>query len=309
MALVAPPPVDELPPAPARSEPPVVFSAKATAFAGALRKFGQQLAALGANVFGNAQEALGAAQQVALHFAQVITARNQAEQFALTAVNAPGTNATSVSTMTLSVGVKNPTIQAGKAIRQGQYGTFSVAGDGAKAMDGRVLTYDPATGAMTFDARRVEGAGTASNWVFALSAPQSMPPATPEDVWAGTAADKAVPPATLTEVRKFRALTTAATLLWDVLTHGYKVKVALGSGSHTLSLPSGLREGDILTLTAIQPPSGSPGTVVWPGAFKFGQAGIPVLPTANNAWTVVRGEVLSMSPLVIDAKYTNLGVP
>ena len=36
---------------------------------------------------------------------------------------------------------------------------------------------------------------------------------------------------------------------------------------------------------------------------------IPVLSTANNAWAVVRGEVLSMSPMVIDAKYTNLGVP
>lgn len=309
MALVAPPPVDELPAAPARSEPPVVFSAKATAFAGALRKFGQQLVALGANVYANAQDVLVAAQQVALHFGQVITARNQAEQFALTAINAPGTNATSPSTMTLSIGLKSPTIQTGKAIRQGQYGTFSVAGDGAKAMDGRVLAYDPATGAMTFDARRVEGSGSASNWVFALSAPQSMPPAAPEDVWAGTSADKAVPPATLTEIRKFRTLATASTLLWDVLAQGYKVKVALGSGSHTLSLPSGLREGDILTFVATQPPSGSPGTIVWPGAFKFGQAGIPVLPTANNAWTVIRGEVLSMSPMVIDAKYTNLGVP
>jgi hypothetical protein len=305
MAVVPTPPLSNVTTAPQRNAPTETFNDDADAFAASLSPFGLSVQAIGKSAEDNAKAAEAAALTTGEDLDASQLARNQAEQFALTAVNAPGTSATSTTTMALGVGTKSPTIQTGKAIRQGQYGTFSVSGDGAKAMDGRVLTYDPATGAMTFDARNAEGSGSYSNWVFALSAPGALPAATKEDIWAGTAGGKSVSPAVLAAADEFQVLTDAATIDWNTATQGYKAEVVLG-GNRTLGLPSNMRLGRTYTLKIKQPPSGGPRTLIIPAAFKFGAAGTPVLSTAANALDVIRWEVLDLTGPILDARFNKV---
>lgn len=309
MAIIPSPPFPTLAPAPRRNAPEENYADVADAWAADIPLAGEAMQAIGDAAEANGRFVETSAASVATQVTQATNARNQAEAFALTAVNAPGTSATSTTTMTFGTGVKAFTIQTGKALRPGQTVSIAAVG-GVDRMIGPIKSYDPATGAIEVNVEAVpSGSGSNSAWTIALSPPGSIPVASAGDIFAGTDNTKAVTPAALAEGRKFRSLVDGSSIPWNVLTQGYKVKVALSSGSHTLDLPSGLREGDVISFVGINPASGGAPSIIWPSAFKFGQAGTPIWPTANNAWGVVRGEVLSVSPYVIDAKFTNLGVP
>lgn len=309
MAIIQPPAYTPPPPAPQRNAPTDNFNDMADAWAAALAQLGVFMDAAGTAAFANALATASAAGTVVDLYQAITILRNQAEEFALTAVNAPGTSATYAGSLTLSTGEKAFPTQTGKSLRAGQTVSLAVTADGTRRMVGPIKSYDPATGAIAINVDSVFGSGSASGWTIALSAPGSIPVATAADIFAGTDNTKAATAAALVDARKFRALASASTLVWDILVHGPKTKATLTAGSQTLALPSGLREGDVITFLGFQPAAGATGTMVWPGAFKFGSAGIPVLPTANGSWFVVRGEVLSTSPMVIDARFNSLGVP
>lgn len=309
MAVTPSPPFPTLAPAPKRNAPEEDYADVADAWAADIPKAGAAMQAIGDAAQANGEHVQETAAAVAGHASAATSARNQAEAFALTAVNAPGTNATSVTPITFGLGMKTLVIQTGKQLRQGQTVAIANSDAGTQRMIGPIDSYDPATGVLVVNVESVPaGTGSNSAWTISLSPPGSIPVAAASDVFAGNDASKAVTAAALAEARRFRSLVDGSSIPWNVLTQGYKVKVLLTPGSHTLQVPSGLREGDTITFTGINPASGGAPSIIWPSAFKFGQAGTPVWPTANNAWAVVRGEVLSVSPLVIDAKFSPLGV-
>lgn len=303
------PTIPPLTPWPSRNDRPEVFNAKVDAFLPSLNPW-----ALIVNAAGAAMQALSdgvttAAGQVMQALSAVTALRNQTEAFAISAVNAPGTSATSTSTLALTTGLKPFQIQTGKALREGQTVSIAVKGDGSKRMVGPIQSYDPATGAIAVDVESVPGgAGSFSNWTIALSAPGSIPVAAVADLWAGVDNTKAVTAATIKSANEYRPRPNASALAWDVLALGYKISTVLSSGSHTEALPSGLKVGDIITAQYQQPAGGGAATVVFPANFKFGQlVGAPVLNGAANAISVMRGEVLAISPaIIIDAQFKNL---
>ncbi len=189
MATV-PPAVTPLPDPPSTSDPSN-FDVRADAFLGALPDFQDEMDDLADNVYANAVLAEAAAvsatasaatatTQAALattngaaQVALATTQANNAAASAATAINAPGTSATSASPLTISTGAKSFTLaQTGKAFAVGQW--VSIADTAAPAtnwMLGAVTAFNAGTGAMTVDVQSKQGVITGSSWVIAASAP------------------------------------------------------------------------------------------------------------------------------------------
>lgn len=68
------------------------------------------------------------------------------------------------TTLTLSAGIKNFTVQTGRAFGAGQLVKITDQGDSTRAMIGTVTSYDTATGAMSVNADRISGSGSGSDW-------------------------------------------------------------------------------------------------------------------------------------------------
>jgi len=134
-----------------------------------------------------------AADQVALATAQAIQATNNgaaqvslaadqaelatqqrmlADSAAASAVNAPGTNATSTSLATVTTGVTSIIIQAGKAFVVGMVVQIASTASPTNYMNGVITAYNPATGVLIVDADVSSGSGTFTAWTVSLSAPQ-----------------------------------------------------------------------------------------------------------------------------------------
>lgn len=90
---------------------------------------------------------------------------------AATAVNAPGTQATSTTSLTIGTGSRSLTIQTGKAIVVGMQ--LMIARTSAPAttyMRGTVTAYNSSTGALTVSTDYSFGSGTFTNWTISLTA-------------------------------------------------------------------------------------------------------------------------------------------
>ncbi len=96
----------------------------------------------------------------------------EAAASALTAVNAPGTSATSVSGLAVGTGSKSLTIQTGKAISVGMFMTITSTASPENWMHGEVTSYDSGTGALIINVETAAGAGTISAWTVAVSGPK-----------------------------------------------------------------------------------------------------------------------------------------
>lgn len=295
-----PPNIPILPDWPNRNERPETFNAKVNAFLPAMNPWGAAVNAVAGWVQSAWEDIATKAGSVAQAAGDMVTLRNQAQQFALTAVNAPGTMATSTSTMTIGTGAKALRIQAGKSIIPGHNLVVSVDGDGAKRMFGRLDTYDPTTGDVTFTCDQAFGAaGPYSAWRVALSPPGSIPIASLADWWEGLDNSKALTAALAAALQLYRPLTDAASIVWDVKVHGYFTSVVLG-GNRLMPTPLNLKIGDYVECMVIQPNSGGPRSLSLSTDFKTGRAGAPVWSTSAGAIDIVRGKVLTLGPTVID---------
>ncbi len=125
--------------------------------------------AANANVHHNSQASYIAAQVAVPAAVTATSAREDAQAAAITALNAPGTLATSTTELTIEVGEPNLVIQPGKSLRSGMYVTCSAPG--GQLMYGRIQHYDDATGDLELFVSLVDGAGTFSQWTVALSGP------------------------------------------------------------------------------------------------------------------------------------------
>jgi hypothetical protein len=119
-----------------------------------------------------AASAASAANQVTLAAAQVTLATNQANAAAasaLTAINAPGTNATSTTSDTIATGSTTITIQTGKAFAIGMFVLQASTASPGNYMIGQITAYDSGTGVLTHSGVTSAGGGTYSAWTISLS--------------------------------------------------------------------------------------------------------------------------------------------
>lgn len=99
--------------------------------------------------------------------------RDEAAASAASALQSPGTNATSTTTFTPAFGSNSFTLaQTGKNFVVGQFVTVADASDPSnKYLNGAITAFNSGTGAMTVNARDVVGASSGSNWVITAAAP------------------------------------------------------------------------------------------------------------------------------------------
>lgn len=178
--IVTPVPITPMPAAPLLTDTQSVFNTKAFAFVAAWDAFVAQMNAVAAATRTNAvagdERAVSAntsSVSAASSAAAAGSARDMAQAFAQSAVNAPGTSGTSISAVAIGVGPKTMATQAGKAWVPGQ--TITVAAAAApttQRMVGIITSYDSATGALAFDvpASAFQGSGSPSSWVISLGA-------------------------------------------------------------------------------------------------------------------------------------------
>ena len=142
-------PITDLPTPPSRTDA-ANFNVRAEAFLGALPTFVTQANALATETNGYAASAAASAA---------------------TAINAPGTNATSTTSLAIGTGSKSLTVQTGKAFVIGQWVTITSTASPANWMHGQITAYTSGTGALVVNVGMTGGSGTIAAWTVALAAP------------------------------------------------------------------------------------------------------------------------------------------
>lgn len=179
----APTPIDAGPAVPNANDPEVTFDAMFEASLTWQKDDLQpQANALAENVYDNAVEA--AASAVAADASADAAALSEAAAVAAaaSAINAPGTQATSTTSLSLSTGTKVFTLaQTGKLFPVGGRAYAASASDpSGRRMVGTVMANNPGTGAFTLDvlsAGDVAGSGTYADWIISNAGEGSALPA------------------------------------------------------------------------------------------------------------------------------------
>jgi len=92
-----------------------------------------------------------------------------AESFALTAINAPATQSTSTTSLTIGTGTKSLTIQADKSLVVGMSLKIASTSSPTNWMVGDITSYTSGTGALSVSVSGIQGTGTFSNWTVSLA--------------------------------------------------------------------------------------------------------------------------------------------
>ena len=165
------------------------YNSKALAFTQALNPWAAQvntvagevntdkLAAAG-SASAAADAATDAAEQVTLAAGEKALAQgyaeDAAEQAALaassagSAVNAPGTSATSTTPRTIGNGTLTLTIQAGKAYAVGQFVVIASTTSPENYMTGQITAHNSVTGSLTVNVSHINGSGAFSDWTISV---------------------------------------------------------------------------------------------------------------------------------------------
>lgn len=169
--------ITALPTAPSRADP-ANFRTRADAFMAALPTFASETNTVAGEVNTNATNAATSASTATTQAGTATTQAGNASASAaaaaasaLTALNAPGTSATSTTSLSIGTGAKSLTIQTGKSIVVGM--TLVIARTSAPTttrMSGVVTSYDSGTGALGVTVDSVTGSGTHTDWTVSLSA-------------------------------------------------------------------------------------------------------------------------------------------
>lgn len=173
MPIVAPPvfPVMSTPPSTNDMEN---FDTRADTFLGELPAvFRPAVIGIGNSAYANALESQVQATAATSYAGIAGTARDQAQAFAQSAINAPGTSATSASLVAISAGAKSLGTQAGKAWVSGQAIVVADATNPVGLrMYGVITSYDASSGVLAFDvpAGAFVGSGSSNSWVISLTA-------------------------------------------------------------------------------------------------------------------------------------------
>lgn len=172
------PVVPTLPAYPTRNDPPDTFIAKADAHLAAMpgvviaqNDLGAWMNDTAAQVAIDAGTASTKAGESAASASAAADQVTLAASFAQTAISAPGTSATSTTSLTVGKGSQALTIQPGKDLVAGMWIVCAdTAAPGTNYMAGPITAYDSGTGALTFTAVAVGGSGTIAAWTVSLTA-------------------------------------------------------------------------------------------------------------------------------------------
>ena len=171
-----------LPDPPSRANPSD-FANKADTFLGALPTFAVEANTLATDV--NLKQTQAAASAVAADLsadaaavsetnaaASAVAADLSADAAAVSAtsaINAPGTTATSTTSLTIGTGSKTFTIQTGKAYSVGQTVVIANTVTPTNQMTGVITDHNSGTGSITVDVQAISGAGTFASWSVGMS--------------------------------------------------------------------------------------------------------------------------------------------
>ncbi len=108
------------------------------------------------------------------YVADALTHSLSAAASATSAILAPGTSATSTTSLTVDFGNKSLTIQTGKSIVVGMSVKIADTVTPANWMHGDVTSYDSGTGALIVNVTLIRGSGTVSAWTISLSGPANI---------------------------------------------------------------------------------------------------------------------------------------
>jgi hypothetical protein len=241
----APATINALPTAP-NPDDRVTFNARAYAYTTALMTVVTQQNAASTNVYNNATEAYNSANTAT---SQANTATSQASaattqatnaaNSATSALNAPGTNATSTTSLAVGTGAKSLTIQTDKSFTVGQAVVIAdTAAPGTNWMWGQITAYTSGTGALTVQVSDIGGSGTKTAWTISISAS----------------------PRTATNYQKFYDSATTNALN---IANGVHQRWAPNTGAQTLSI-SGWPPAGTLGELLIEGVNLGAATITWP---------------------------------------------
>lgn len=130
------------------------------------------------NAAAAASSAIAAAAQAVWATSQASLAATQASNAAAsasTAVNAPGTSATSTTSLTIANISQTLTIQTGKLFVAGM--SVKIAGTVTPTnwMHGDITAYNSGSGVLVVNVTNNNGSGTLANWTVSLSSPIAQP--------------------------------------------------------------------------------------------------------------------------------------
>lgn len=154
-----------LPNPPSRQSGGEIFADQADAFIGALPLFVDEMNIHIADINVKTGICETGAEQALIATAKAA----EAQGYAASAVNAPGTSATSTTQMTVGLGGKTFTIQTGKAFVVGQYVGIASTASPLNRMQGVITSYNSGTGSITVNVTSIEGQGTVAAWTIALA--------------------------------------------------------------------------------------------------------------------------------------------
>ena len=284
MTVTPSPAIAPLPTAPSRQRPET-FSAEMDAFLGAMDGFGDDVQAVGEAVQANATAAETAATTAEAKAAEALASANSA-------VNAPGTSATSTTSLSVGSGAKSPALaQTGKGFAIGQ--PVRIARTSAPSttwMQGIITDFDAGTGEMDVDVSTFAGSGTHTDWTISLTGPDALPAASAAEVRAGDEGAKAVTPQSLRLAAAFQTLTYASTVAWDG-DLGFNAWLTL-EGNPTMGEPTNLQDGQTYSLAMEQDENGSR-TLSWNSIFDWGALGAPTLSTGAGKVDFAHGQYSS----------------
>ena len=116
-----------------------------------------------------AGQAATSATNAAASASNAATSATNAAASATTAINAPGTNATSTTSLSITVASKTLTIQTGKSIVVGMSVKIASNASPTNWMAGDITAYNSGTGSLTVNVTLINGSGTFANWVISLT--------------------------------------------------------------------------------------------------------------------------------------------
>lgn len=153
MAVTIPVPITPLPAAPSSADAEATFATKADAFQAAEVVAVPQINAIAQACYNNALEAYNSA---------------------VGAVNAPGSSATSTTSLSIGLGAKSLTIQTGKGFVVGQSVKIAYTTAPGNWMLGDVTAHNTGTGALDVNVTSINGSGGPfTAWTIGLSGPQA----------------------------------------------------------------------------------------------------------------------------------------
>lgn len=173
-----PPTITALP-APPDPNDRSTFNTRAYPWSVAQQTLATEVGNVATNVYNNAVETASNAAAAADSVTDADSAAASAAASAASAINAPGTQATSTTSLLIGTGAKSFTLaQTGKAFAVGQSVVIaSTAAPSTNQMIGAISSFNAGTGAMVVDVTTIKGSGTYANWTISLGMAASLAPA------------------------------------------------------------------------------------------------------------------------------------